>query len=222
VAAPLARFDTCGAAGCVSAEAAADDVTTLALVLAGGDGRRMGGAKPLRSFGSTTLIANAVRLAAAYARDVVVAVRDPGQVGPLEARLVIDEPGLPGPIAGLYAGLEHAEAVGADRLLCLPCDTPDLPEDLARRLHAALDGDPRAGAAMASSAGRLHPACCLWRVEALSALAGYLAAGRSSLRGFADICGGVVAAWPATDRDPFANINTPQDLARLRLRVDAR
>jgi molybdopterin-guanine dinucleotide biosynthesis protein A len=75
---------------------------------------------------------------------------------------------------------------------------------------------------MASSAGRLHPACCLWRVEALSALAGYLAAGRSSLRGFADICGGVVAAWPATDRDPFANINTPQDLARLRLRVDAR
>jgi molybdopterin-guanine dinucleotide biosynthesis protein A len=197
-------------------------VKTLALVLAGGEGQRMGGGKPLRAFGSTTLIGNAVRLAAAYGEEIAVAVRSPAQVGALEVPLVIDDPDLPGPIAGLAAGLTHARARGAARLLCLPCDTPCLPEELAECLHAALEAQPSARVAMASSGGRLHPACALWRVEALEQLPAYVATGRSSLRGFAEVCGVVVVAWPDGEPDPFANLNTPQDLARLRPRAPSR
>jgi molybdopterin-guanine dinucleotide biosynthesis protein A len=45
------------------------------VVLAGGEGRRMGGRKPLRAFGGGTLIGHAVALARTWSSTVAVAVR---------------------------------------------------------------------------------------------------------------------------------------------------
>ncbi len=177
----------------------------------------MGGAKPLRRFAGTTLVGHALKLARFYGRDVAVAVRDPVQVaGAVDAPLILDDPAIEGPLAGLAAALRFGRRKGVARVLTLPCDSPRLPLDLAARLHAAL-GD-REGVAVAESDGHLHPVCALWRVDAaLDALPAYLASGRRSLKGFAGAVGMTLASWPAAGMDPFANANTPAELDALQL-----
>lgn len=185
-----------------------------AVVLAGGEGRRMGGAKPTRRLGRTTLVGRALELARTYSRHVAVAVRDDIQVaGSVDAPLLLDDPAIEGPLAGLASALRFARGQGAACVLTLPCDSPCLPPDLAIRLSGALrDGD---GVAVGRSAGRLHPVCALWRVEALDALPAYLATGRRSLTGFAAAVGMTAVDWPFTEIDPFANAKTPDELDAL-------
>jgi molybdopterin-guanine dinucleotide biosynthesis protein A len=186
------------------------------VVLAGGEGRRMGGEKARRPWGPTTLVGHAVGLARAYGGEVAVAVRDAAQVaGAVEARLLLDDPGIEGPLAGLAAARGFARATGAPRLLTLPCDAPLLPADLAARLQAALA--PGVGVAVAQSDGREHPTCALWRAGALGVLPAYLATGRRSLNGFAAAAGMTTVDWPVDGGDPFANANTLEDLQALRL-----
>lgn len=189
----------------------------MAVVLAGGDGRRMGGSKPLRRLGTTTLVAHAVTLARGYCATLAVSVRTPDQLaGAVDVDLVFDVPGLEGPLGGLAAGLAFAGSRGVNRVLTLPCDAPRLPRDLLSQLEAALEGDGPATAAVAASAGRLHPTCALWPVEeTLAALQPYAASGGRSLKGLAgELCMAIVA-WEPDDGDPFANANTPDELAAL-------
>lgn len=183
------------------------------VVLAGGEGRRMGGGKSLRPFGGATLVGQAVSRARLWSPLVAVAVRAEGQVPrTLSALTLVDDPDIPGPAAGLASALAYAARVSAPRLLTLPCDAPCLPSDLPDRLQASL-GEARV--AVASSLGRLHPTCALWRTECAARLPAYLATG-TSLRGFAAGCGMTEVAWPpGPDGDPFANANTPEDLAAL-------
>lgn len=189
--------------------------TPLAVVvLAGGEARRMGGEKARRPWGQTTLVGHALDLARAYGREVAVAVRDATQVaGIVQADLLLDAPGIEGPLAGLASALGFARATGAQTLLTLPCDAPRLPRDLAARLLGALA--PGAGVALARSDGRAHPTCALWRVGALDALPAYLATGRRSLGGFAAAVGMTAVDWAIDGGDPFANANTLEELQAL-------
>jgi molybdopterin-guanine dinucleotide biosynthesis protein A len=184
------------------------------VVLAGGEGARMGGGKPLRRFGATTLIGRALALARGYGAPIAVAVRAPEQAGARpDAPLLVDDPAIAGPLAGLASALKFGETSGARLVLTLPCDAPLLPADLAARLAEALT--PPASVAVAASGGRLHPTCALWRVECCDELAGYIASGARSLWGFAERCGMVAIEWAVEPTDPFANANTPEELARL-------
>lgn len=191
-------------------------MSTICVILAGGEGRRMGGNKPLRAWGGSTLVGNAVRLARRVTDEVAVAVRDPRQVGPIPAHVIMDDPAVEGPLAGLAAGLRAAREMGVPTLLTLPCDMPRLPEDLHARLAAALEKAPQALAAVARADGELHPVCALWRTSALQRLPAYLESGARSLKGFAAACGHVAADWPPAAAARFANVNTPEELDRLR------
>ncbi len=185
----------------------------LVVVLAGGEGRRMGGAKPLRLYRGRSLIVHALDQARSWSPRVAVSVRSPDQVGPVAATLVLDDPDIDGPLAGLSAALTFARQAGASRLLTLPCDMPLLPDDLARRLDEGLI--PNVGAAVAICAGRLHPVCAVWDVAMQARLPDYLATGRSSLRGFAEFVGMATVVWDNGSAPAFENINTPIDLARV-------
>ena len=98
------------------------------VILAGGEGRRIGGGKPLRRLGGTSLLERAVRQARQWSDVVSVAVRDEGQLGATDLRTVLDEPEIAGPLGGLAAGLAFARDTGRDALLSLPADMPFLPE----------------------------------------------------------------------------------------------
>lgn len=183
-----------------------------AVVLAGGEGRRMGGGKPLRAWGGRPLLARALDLARSYAPHVAVAVRDAGQVGQgAGIPLLYDPPDIGGPLAGLASALDFGRRRGAPWVQTLACDMPYLPADLSDQLAQALESG--VGAVLPVSDGCLHPVCGLWRVGSCDQLAAYVASGRSSLRGFAEHVGLREVAWEVAGRDPFVNLNTPQDLA---------
>lgn len=187
-----------------------------AVVLAGGEGRRIGGGKPLRMLGGETLLARALGQAAAFSDRVALAVRDPGQVEAAGGVAVIPDASVEGPLGGLVAALEYARDQGRAAVLTLPCDMPFLPPDLGARLGAALDGH---AAALAASGGRLHPVCGLWRVTALDHMPAYAGSGRRSLWGFAEAVGFTAVDWPVAPADPFFNINTAEDLAEAEARL---
>ena len=179
------------------------------VILAGGEGRRMGGGKPLRRLDGRTLIERAVAMARTWSNEVAVAVREPDQVGNIDVMLIQDREDIPGPLGGLVAALAWAAKHGHDRVLTIPCDTPNLPPDLAQRLDNALH--PDMGVAIAESGGELHPTCSLWRTDALRWTPAIVAGGHYSLRAFASRIGFVSVAWP--DPAQFFNINTLADLA---------
>jgi molybdopterin-guanine dinucleotide biosynthesis protein A len=181
------------------------------VILAGGEGTRIGGGKPLRLLGGKRLIDGALRQARGWSNDVAIAVRDEAQLGEVDAELIVDEPGIGGPLAGLAAGLRFAERSGSPMLLSIPADAPFLPGDLPQRLRASMKGH---ACALPSSAGQLHPSCGLWRVSAaIDHLPAYLQTGRRSLTGFAQLIGYVAVDWEAGPPDRFFNINSSADLA---------
>jgi molybdopterin-guanine dinucleotide biosynthesis protein A len=179
-------------------------------VLAGGDGSRIGGGKPLIRLGGKTLIERAFDRARIWSNQVVVVIRTPDQLGEHVLPWIADAAGIDGPLAGLAAALEWACRLGADALVTIPCDMPFLPGDLATRLREEAGEHD---AALASSAGELHPVCSLWRNAAIYEFPRYCASGRRSLRGFAEQLGFAEVVWPAEPSDPFFNINSPDDLA---------
>ena len=182
----------------------------VAVILAGGAGARIGGRKTSRRLAGRTLLDRASSQAREWSDKVAVAVREPNQVKGTRLRIILDDSEIEGPLAGLAAGLRYARDERADAVLTLPADMPFLPADLGERLQDAVGGS---AAALASSGGRLHPVCGLWRTAGLDRLADYLASGQRSLRGFAQHVGFTAVEWPATPNDPFFNINRAEDLA---------
>lgn len=108
-----------------------------------------------------------------------------------------------GPLGGIAAALRHARARGHTEVLTCGVDSPGLPADLPALLSpapACLAGQPVIG---------------LWPVGATEAVEAILAgSGRHSLRALAEATG---ARLVTPEREPD-NINTPEDLARARVR----
>jgi molybdopterin-guanine dinucleotide biosynthesis protein A len=178
-------------------------------ILAGGEGRRIGGGKPLRLLGGQRLIDRALAQARQWSDLVAISVRDPAQVEPVDAPLLTDEPGNGGPLAGLVSAMTHPGSNGCPQLLTIAADTPLLPRNLLERLLAEI-GESRC--ALASSGGRLHPVCGLWRTSAVSQVEHYLATGRRSVRGFAELVGYQSVEWRVDAVDPFFNVNSAEEL----------
>jgi molybdenum cofactor guanylyltransferase len=180
------------------------------VILAGGEGSRIGGGKPLRMLAGKTLLDRAISQARGWSDQMAVAVREPEQIQGAAVVIIEDSPEIEGPLGGLCAALSFARDEGFDAVLTIPADMPFLPQDLPFRFSDGIGGRC---AAVAASAGRLHPVCGLWRVAALDLLPDYLASGRRSLGDFAKAVGMVAVSWEASPHDPFFNINSPEDLA---------
>ena len=188
----------------------AEDI--VAVVLAGGEGRRIGGGKPGLMLGGRTLLDRALERAEGYAAKVGIAVRAQSQiVAPTGVTLLTDDPSIAGPLSGIASALAFAKQQGAAAVLTLPCDAPFLPDDLAMRLAEALT--PGLGVAVAKSGRQWHPICALWRAGLDQALRTYAATGRGSLMGLAEAVGWTPVDWIAEPVDPFFNINSREDLA---------
>ncbi len=180
--------------------------TPVAVVLAGGRARRMGGAdKALLPLAGRPLIAHVLaRLAPQVGAIAISANGDPARFAAFGMPVLADAPGEhEGPLAGLLAGARWAAAAHPSALLLsAPCDVPFLPADLVARLAAA------ALPACAESAGRLHPLVALWRPGDLIARAPLSGAVRALLAAL----GGTSVAWEGA-ADPFVNVNDPAALA---------
>lgn len=179
------------------------------VVLAGGQGSRIGGNKSERLLAGVSLLDRALAKAAKYSSSVMVSVGTGKCTLPPNIGMLEDEDFIDGPIAGLAAALNFASDAKAEHVMIMPCDTPFLPDCLLQRMY---NGIGASVVALSQYDRWLHPACSLWRTDAATVLPDYLARGRRSLIGFAETVGYVAVDWPIEDVDPFLNINTAANL----------
>lgn len=114
-----------------------------------------------------------------------------------------------GPLAGIATAMC---AASTDYLLTVPCDTPFVPGDLARRLRRRLD-NTGAEVCAVFTAGRLQPLCALWRTSLAAVLVDNIEGGSRKVSDWlARRAVATVALAPASRG--MVNINTPVDLQR--------
>lgn len=188
-----------------------DTPRVTGLILAGGQGRRMGnvdkGLQPLRGRPMVAWVLE--RLAPQVTEVIVNANQNQAEYARLGCRVVGDEiGGFAGPLAGLQAGLK---ANVHPFLVTVPCDSPFLPRDLVARLHAALIAD-HADLAVAKTGDQPHPVFSLVRESLAGHLTKFLQGGGRKIDAwYASL---KVVEVPFDDQpDAFSNINTPADLA---------
>lgn len=183
------------------------------LVLAGGQGSRMGGVdKGLQPFRGRPMVAHVIeRLAPQVGEVLVNANRNVEAYAAFGHPVASDEiAGFAGPLAGFERGLAHARG---ELVATVPCDSPFLPLDLVARLLAALEAE-RAQVAMARTGTQTHPVFCLMRRDVHASLRAFLAAGERKIdRWTAQLA---TVEVPFDDvAEAFVNINTVDELASL-------
>jgi molybdenum cofactor guanylyltransferase len=195
---------------------------TVGVILAGGRASRIGGGdKPLLALGEATLLDHVIaRLRPQCAALAINANGDPARLARFGLPVIPDTvAGLPGPLAGILAGMEWAATHGSDSLVSAAGDTPFLPEDLVGRLRGA---GGEAGPALAASVDangvpHLHPTFGIWPVALREELRAALERGERKVAAWAQNHGAAIVTFPVgTGADPFFNVNTPDDLERAR------
>src|SRR5471030_729127 len=178
------------------------------IVLAGGQGRRMGGVdKGLQVLAGKPMIEHVIERLAPQVDEILINANQN-----LESYAKFGYPVIPdvtggfaGPLAGLQAGLRAAKH---SLIVTAPCDSPFLPDDLVARLRAAMGANDLA---VAKTGEQAHPVFAMVRRDRLDHLTAYLEGG-----------GRKIDAWYATlkvvevafddEADAFRNINTREEL----------
>jgi molybdopterin-guanine dinucleotide biosynthesis protein A len=181
------------------------------LVLAGGQGRRMGSVdKGLVLLQGRPMVRHVLDRFAPQVDEVLInANRNIAEYEALGHPVIRDRiDGFAGPLAGFHAGLLHAKQ---PLLATVPCDSPFLPLDLVTRLAKSREAQ-HAELAVARTLDQPHPVFALVRRDVLPHLEQFLAGG-----------GRKIDAWYATlktvevafddEAEAFRNINTADELA---------
>ncbi len=187
---------------------------TVAVILAGGEARRLGGVdKALIPIGGVPILTLILRRLQPQVGQIAIGANgDPARFAGFGLPVLADQRRGIGPLGGLLRALDWAAEQDAGSVLTVPGDTPFIPLDLLRCLAPA--------PAVAVSAGRRHHLVALWPVAWRSALADYLdrlpvdAPKRAfGVLAFAGPRGMREQAFAAEPVDPFFNVNTPDDQA---------
>jgi molybdopterin-guanine dinucleotide biosynthesis protein A len=187
------------------------------IVLAGGESERMGRDKRRLEVGGQTLLARTLARLRPLVDEVLVVVRERGELPPVDARIVTDRYPGKGVLAGVHAGLAAARAPWA---YVLAGDMPLLNADLLRAMAALADDD--CDVVVPRWRGELEPLHALYRPAACAPAAE--AALQENRRR-------IIAFYPyvrvreideatVTQIDPkgrsFFNVNTSKEWHRLR------
>ncbi len=189
------------------------DLHVAGVVLAGGQGRRMGGVdkglQPLRGKPMVQWVLE--RLAPQVDEVLINANRNAQDYAAFGWPVIADRiAGFAGPLAGLHAALSATEL---PLVATVPCDSPFLPADLIARLTAALV-QHQADLATVRALGRLHPVFCLCRRSVLAQLTAFLDGGGRKVEAWHGSVAAVAVDFD--DRaEAFSNINTPEELAHF-------
>lgn len=182
------------------------------VILAGGAGRRMGGAdKALLRLAGQSLLGHAIaRLEPQVERLAISANGDGARFAGFGLPVLADATPL-GPLAGVLAALHWAAPLGATAVVTAAVDSPFFPGDLVPRLCLAAEATPT-GLAIAHAA-KDHPTFALWPVTLAPALSAFLQSGAKA-RVLDFTAAHHAARAPFPDEAAFDNLNTPEDLSR--------
>lgn len=191
------------------------DAKICAVVLAGGENRRMPNAdKPLVHLANKALIQHVIdRIEPQVSTIVINGNGNLDRFSTLPFPCIRDDILPPhGPLGGIVSAMAYFRTYHPDCqwLLSAPADCPFLPENLVTALrepqNAAL------GCHYAQYEDKLHYLCALWPINIESALRKYIGQGKRSVRGFLHAHPSTAHAFTRQHYDPFLNINTEDDL----------
>ncbi|MBL4626606.1 MAG: molybdenum cofactor guanylyltransferase [Roseicyclus sp.] len=174
-----------------------------AVILAGGQGLRIGGDKAQVLLAGRPLWRHVYDRVAPQVAAVVV-----NGVGSFGSMPVIadDVPGQ-GPLGGVLAAMDWASRQGAKRVMTVAVDTPFLPGDLCARL--AMQVGP---IVIARTDDGLHATTALWDVSLADDLRAALAAGARKVTAWSETAGYAAVPFPESVPPAFFNVNTREDL----------
>ena len=205
----------------------------VGVVLAGGEGRRMGPGVPkaLRRLGGRPMVAHVVERLRPQVADLVVVANDPmPELRRLGVPVIADPPDVRaaarregrrlGPLSGILAGMDwtkrHHPHVGW--IVTAPTDVPFLPLDFTVRLcgHMHL---PEPDVLMVRHGRRLEHTLAVWSVRLADDLRQALVKeGMRRVEDFARRHALAELAWPGR-AGAFMNVNTPDELRRAEDRL---
>jgi len=185
------------------------------IVLAGGEGKRLGTDKAFLSIGDRVLIEGIMEKMARIGDEVIIVTNSPQRYSHLEARLVGDVYPGKGALGGIYSGLR---AACHDYGLVVACDMPFLDLRLLRYMILLSPGQdvviPRVG-------GLTEPLHAIYSKQCLQPIERVLAGGgRRIIEFFPEVRVRYIEEQEIKLFDPqslsFFNINTPADLEKAR------
>ena len=199
----------------------------VGVVLAGGEGRRMGPGplKPLRPLAGRPMVAHVVERLRPQVMDLVVVANDPSPAfRKLKVPVIADPPDIQdaaqragrrlGPLAGILAGMEWSlrEHPHAGWILTAPADVPFLPLDLTVRL-CGLMHVPEPDVLMVRHGKRREHTLAVWSVKLAGDLRrAILEEGVRRVDEFARRYVFEELVWPGGGAAHFLNVNTPAEL----------
>jgi molybdopterin-guanine dinucleotide biosynthesis protein A len=186
-----------------------------AVILAGGQSSRMGTNKALLDVGGQPLICILIDRIRPVTENILIASNDCLSYKFLDVPVVPDFYPGQGPLAGFHAAMiRHVCSL----YIILACDLPNLQTPLLQNLLSIADGFdatiPR------TSDGLAHPLCAVYRRTCLPSVENALKRGANKvIETFLD--DHLAIRWVDPDEGRFrdndlANINTPEDLQKLR------
>lgn len=190
-----------------------------AVILAGGQARRMGGAdKGLALLNSRPLTAWVLERIAPQVDELFISANRNLDQYRLFGHPVLPDtsPDFQGPLAGLLRAMTEATH---PLILSVPCDTPFLPDDLVGRLTMALN-ESGADIAIPVCGGQVHRAVCLCRCSLLPGLENFLVQGGRRVGEWQSMLRRVEV--PFDDERSFLNLNTAEELATGGERIEIR
>lgn len=180
------------------------------VVLAGGRATRMGGQdKGLIKLNGLPLFVHVINKLAPQVGDLAISANRNKEIYQTVGYPVLSDtlPDYPGPLAGMLSAMQR---INAEWFLFCPCDTPNIPEDLAGRLWEERGQYP---AVWVNDGERDHPTVALVHRNLAPALENYLAAGERRVMVFLRESDGHAVSFTGQQHG-FANVNSPEDLAR--------
>lgn len=177
-----------------------------AVILAGGRGTRLGGIDKgwLQINGRSLIEITLERIRLQAAHVIISANRNLEKYRALGVTIVQDEGESLGPLAGILAGLRAATT---EYVLCVPCDTPDIPDDLCARLFGALG---EADAAVVQTSSGIEPLHALMRRNIAGELGAWLESGGRAAHAWWQSHNVNYVTWEGAEK-LTRNINTPAD-----------
>ena len=188
------------------AQDAVHPLPVTGIILAGGAGRRMGGAdKGWLDWQGKPLIEQAIAILHGDCTDIVISAnRNMDRYAQWGYRVVSDlQADFQGPLMGLAAGMHAATQAW---VASIPVDSPCLPQDIVRRMWRAKGGHDLV---VVRSADHWHAVICLCRRDLLVDLQRYLDGGGRRAQGWFRDLSFAGLTLPA---DLLRNYNRPEDM----------
>lgn len=183
------------------------------LILAGGKGRRMGGAnKALLQLQQQTFLSRLENALSDF-DEKLISLQDASWLGDSPFLPVFDQVTDRGPLEGLRCSLSLCRS---DALLVVACDMPLFSGKLAKAMLQAGEGFD--AVICQDRAGRIHPLCGIYSKQCLPAIESMIARGNYKIT---DIMKAVPSLIFSLETSVFSdmllsNINTPEALEALR------